>query len=120
MDYVVQEASLFWAAVLRPHAALALRGHSALRAASFRKATACARKVLFRILAVVQTNAALYVTPTRFLRLTEPLNARFATRLPIFSRPVGHHPASILNAGKLVPIKLQLVPIAEATATTAI
>ncbi len=94
--------------------------HTASKGAGCRKAMACARKALSRVLAVAKTNAVRCVTPAHFLRLTEPLNARLVTHLPIFSRPEGHHPASIFNAGKLVPIKLQLVPIAAATALPAI
>ncbi len=81
---------------------------------------AFARKGLSQFLEAVKTDAVHFVIPTHFLRLMEPLTARHVTLLPMNSRPVGHLPARISTAGKFVPIKLQLVLIAAATALPAI
>jgi hypothetical protein len=102
------------------HAPRVPQVHTVWKGANCRKAMACARKALFRALAMAKTNAVRFATPTHFLRLTEPLNARLVTRLPIFSRPVGHLPVKKFHAGKLVPIKLQLVSIAASSALPAI
>ena len=105
----------------KPHCApRALQVHTVWKDAKCRKAMACARKVLSRVLEVAKTNVVRFVVPTHFLRLTEPLSATPVTLLPICSHPEGHHPASISIAGKSAPIKLQLVLIAALTALPAI
>ena len=98
----------------------ALQVHTVWKDATCRKAMACARKVLSRVLEVVKTNVVRFVIPTHFLRLTEPLSARPVTLPPIFSHPAGHHFVCITHAGNLAPIKLQLVKIAVVTALPAI